>query len=401
MHKIGQYFTEDEGLQLKVRELCINNATALEPSAGEGHLVAVLEDKFEGILALELDNTLTAKHCTTAIMNMDFFDFPMCIKVDTVFGNPPFLKQSALPTEIKKKMEEDSILSNCNIFYNFIEKSFHHLNEGGELVFIIPREFVNSTRATPLRELLFKHGTITNFIDYEEQKLFKDAAPSIIIIRYEKGNLSHKTLYERGGVVEEHYEVLNAGSYLFTKEPVTDMLRLSHFFDVKVGIVTGLNKVYENAFSLSIPVICSDYFKTRLKRHFIYADEYSLEEIKEKDILLHNYLNAHKDVLIGRKIKSFTENNWWYWGAIRNIKQMREVGSCIYVNAKTREQKPFFVEEKGYYDGSMLALYPKNDEDVFEWCDTLNDSVDEFKTQGLYVNNKYSFTVKTLLDFLV
>lgn len=400
LFKLGQYFTEDKLLQKKVADLCMNTKTALEPSAGEGHLVAVLEDKFKSVIALELDNTLVPE-CRTYIVNMDFFDFPITNKFHTIFGNPPFLKQTALPASVKEKMEKGSILSNCNIFYNFIEKCYYQLHDGGELVFIIPREFVNSSRAIPLRELLYNNGTITDFIDYGEQKLFKDASPSIIIIRYEKGNHTHKTLYEREGTVTKFNEVLWKGSYLFTDLDTKGSHYLSEYFDVKVGLVTGLNSVYENSFKLSIPMICSDYLKTGIKRNFIFVDEYSLEEIKANDILLYNYLLANKEKLINRKIKAFDESNWYHYGAVRNIKQMREEGKCIYVNAKTRNTKPFFVDDKGYYDGSILALYPKVELDLQEWCDKLNNSVESFKAQGLYVNNKYAFTVKTLSDFIV
>ncbi len=401
MYDIGRYFTEDVRLQDKVKSLCFNEGSALEPSAGAGHLVRACEDNFSFIKAIDLVPS-PEPICSTNIEKLDFFDLSLDYKFNTVFGNPPFLKHRKLPKEIVEKMEEGSILKNCNIFYNFIEKSFYHLNDGGEIIFIIPREFLNSTRARPLRELLYNNGTITHLVDYEEQKFFKDASPSIIIMRYEKGNLSHKTLYDRGEAYYEFNETLNFGAYLFTENEVSTYKTLGTFFDVKVGLVTGLNKIYEKDSELSIPTICSDYFKTKQKRNFIFADEYDINEIRDIDFSLYFYLICHKNTLMSRKIKKFNESNWWHYGAVRNLNQMRENGQCIYVNAKTRVQQPFFVDECCYYDGSVLALYPKlGNEDLNKWCRKLNSSEEAFKEQGLYVNNKYSFTVKTLQDFLI
>ena len=399
MVKIGQYFTKDTALQAKVVSLCSNKGTCLEPSAGEGHLVKVLENTRSSIVSLELDNTLNSV-CNNHITNVDFFDYPTINKFSTIFGNPPFLKIREVPEEIKNKAFKDSVLSNCNLFYYFIEKSFKHLEPNGELVFIIPREFVNSTRAIPLRELLYKNGTITHLIDYKEEKLFKDASPNIIIIRYEKGNFNHRTNYEVDGVVKVLNEVLHNGSYLFSNKKGSQVL--SDVFDIKVGLVTGLNKVFEKTFKFSIDTICSDYRVSNTKRSFIFCDKYSLNYIQEQDSGLYNYLLEHKDALINRRIKKFNEENWYHYGAVRNLELMETEGRCIYVNAKTRIEKPFFVTNRSYYDGSVLALYPKDTkEDLEYWCEILNNNVEQFKEQGLYVNNKFIFTVKTLSDFIL
>ena len=398
MVKVGQYFTINSVLQDKIYSLCLNNGPCLEPSAGEGHLVKKLESKYFPIVALEIDDTLS-KICSNYINVIDFFSYSIDNKFTTVFGNPPFLKFREIPINIKNNLPSSSLLNCCNLFYYFIEKSFYHLESHGEIVFIIPREFLNSTRATKLRELLYKHGTITNLIDFKEEKLFKNAAPNVIIIRYEKDNLTHITKYETNDIVKSKKERLNNGSYCFSE---AQGKRLSGFFDIKVGLVTGLNKVFERKSKFSIPMICSDYRITKKKRYFIFCDEYTLDQIYNTDKYLYIYLLNNKELLLKRKIKKFNESNWYCYGAVRNLKYMRSIGKCIYVNAKTRVQKPFFIDNCSYYDGSMLALYPKHEDiDLAYWCDKLNNSTTEMEKQGLYVNNKFMFTVKTLSDFIV
>jgi adenine-specific DNA-methyltransferase len=400
INKIGQYFTEDLKLQQKVFDLCSNKGNALEPSAGVGHLVSLLEEKYTNILALELDTSLTDFVCKTKIIFGDFLDLPVDKKFNTIFGNPPYLKYRELPTDTLSKLN-DFCIKNCNIFYYFIEKCFSHLNFGGELIFIIPREFMNSTRACKLRQLLYDNGTITHVVDYEEQRLFKNVAPNIIIIRYEKDNFSHITSYEYTNSVLIKKEILHNGAYLFL-DKVTSNKTLSRYFDIKVGLVTGLNEIYEYDTLYSIPMICSDFCKTGIKRYFIFVDNVSLGEIKQKDGWLYEHLLINKDTLLNRGIKKFNEDNWYFYGAVRNIEQMEQQGKCIYVNAKTRNQSPFYIHDRCYYDGAVLALYPKEQTcDLDYWCSYLNNNIEDFKTQGMYVNNKYSFTVKTLSDLII
>jgi len=397
--KIGQYFTENKELQIKVASLCNNKGAYLEPSAGVGHLVSILEKKVEDITAIELDSTLE-KVCTTDIIYQDFFDFIPTNKFSTIFGNPPYLKYRELPKDMKFKMQQGSILSSCNIFYYFIEKCFYLLEDYGELIFIIPREFFNSTRGSALRRLLYNNGTITNVIDYEEQPLFKGAAPNIIIIRYEKNNLSHKTKYELNGETIVKYENLVNSTYIFSENRLQGV-KLASYFNIKVGLVTGANEIFEKETKLSINMICSDYYRTKKKRRFIFVDGYSLDEIKNIDRELFYHLLKYKNQLICRKIKKFNETNWYYYGAVRNLEYMRSGDKCIFVNAKTRVDKPFYVDYLDYFDGAVIALIPNCDLDLDKWCDKLNNSKDLFREQGVYVNNRYLFTVKNLQDILI
>lgn len=50
------------------------------------------------------------------------------------------------------------------IFSFFIEKCVRHLKPGGELVFIVPREFIKLTAAKKLNRWLFEQGSITHFM---------------------------------------------------------------------------------------------------------------------------------------------------------------------------------------------------------------------------------------------
>lgn len=395
---LGQYFTEEAILQSIIASLCKNNGRFLEPSAGAGHLIKAVEHlPKKDLVAIEFDSTIPYIVADSPLY-MDFFDFSTTEKFDTIFGNPPFVKFRNISKKVLPKLNNDTNLSSCNLFYYFIEKSYYHLNPGGEIVFVIPREFLNSVRASRLRKLLFDNGTITDLYDFGETKLFKKVAPAVIVFRYEKDNHTHITNYHNSTILSEQ---LISGNFIYCDANYKKYTSLSKYFNIKVGLVTGCNKIFERSSKFSIPTICSDYNKTHKKKDIIFLDEVSLKDVENSDPELLEYMYKHKKVLKNRKIKQFDDTNWYCYGAVRNLDLMRKTGKAIYVNSKTRDDKPFFVDDINYFDGSMLCLFPKEELDLDKWCDLLNNSKKEFKLQNMYVNNKYIFTVSSLSNFKI
>lgn len=385
----GQYFTKNNELKKSLYKLCKNTGSIFEPSAGRGDIVSFFENKGKTInYAIELDSSII-EHSNIEVKN--FFDVDIENKYDTIVGNPPYVKQQDIEDKEKIQSSYDSL----NLYQYFIEKCYYHLNWGGEIVFIIPREFLSNTRAIGIKKVLYDNGTITHIIDYQERRMFNDADPYIIIIRYEKGNFSHKTYYEVNGNTYIRNEIYQNGLLKYVSKNGES---LDNFFTIKVGIVSGANDVFENEEYGNIDIICSDFLRTRKKRRFVFDKNNNYDRDTFK------YLLNHKDRLISRKIKKFNEYNWFEWGAVRNIEYMKKQGKCIYVNNKTRNNNPFFVEDVDFFDGSILALFPNTEEiedNIYEWCDKLNNSYDDFFEQGYIVGNKYQFTQNSLSNFLV
>lgn len=386
MKERGQFFTESLELRKSVFDLCRNKGRSLEPSAGTGCISEYFKDNGKRIdVSVEIDESLNFKDKDIIIMN--FFDYSVEEKFDTIVGNPPYVKNNLI--EELEKIETE--YSSLNLYLYFIEKSFNHLNDKGEIVFIIPREFFTSSRASGIRETLYNNGTITDVIDYQERKMFDDADPYVVIIRYEKGNLSHSTNYVVDGKSSVKKEIFQNGFIKFIKK---EGVPLSDFFEVKVGIVSGANDIYQNDELGNVEIICSDFIRTKKRKKFIF-----FERDYPKSIL--EYLSKFKERLISRRIRDFDEDNWFEWGAVRNLEEMKKSGSCIYVNSKTREERPFFKEEVGYFDGSILALIPKENLDLDEWVELLNNNRDSFAEQGMVVGNKLQLTQNSLSNFLV
>lgn len=380
---LGQFFSYNKELKEQVYNLCKNKGRVLEPSAGIGSLCSFFKEQgTETNIAIEKDSSLKFEYDNIQIM--DFFDYDINEKFDTIYGNPPYVKQQNIIDKHKIKSTQTSL----NLFLYFIEKSFYHLNDNGEIIFIIPREFFTNTRAKNIRKLLFDNGTITDVIDYQERKMFNDAAPYIVIIRYEKDNFSHLTNYTINSKSLNKKEFFQDGFIKFSNEYGK---RLGDFFDVKVGMVSGKNNIFKHNELGNIRIICSDYYNTKEKQKYIFYQ--NIKNVPSKTL---DYLLKNKKKLIERKIRNFDESNWFCWGAVRNLQYMLKEGECLYVNSKTRKENPFYKDKISFFDGSVLGLFPKSDDvDLNMWLKNLNNE-ELLREQGFLVGNKFVFTQNTL-----
>ena len=155
-------------------------------------------------------------------------------------------------------------------------------------------------------------------------------------------------------------------------------LNFSDIFFVKVGAVSGCDKLFESEEFGNEDFVCSYTQKTGRTKRRIFN-------------VLHESLIPHKSSLLNRKIRSFNEDNWFQWGRNHYISTEKR----IYVNAKTRNRTPFFTHQCNNYDGSVLAIFPKNQNvDIEEVCDALNDI--NWYELGFMCDGRYLFSQKSL-----
>ena len=240
----------------------------------------------------------------------------------------------------------------------------------GELIFITPRDFFKSTSSIKLNHFIYNQGTITDLIDLGDSKIFENAQPNCIIFRFEKGDFSRKT-----NVTKQF--ICNNGQLYFTDNQYS--VYLSDIFSVKVGAVSGSDKIYKNEEYGNQDFVTSITRKTGKTQKMIFVEQPT------------EYLEKNKDVLINRKIRNFNEKNWWEWGRKHHISDKKR----IYVNTKTRNKEPFFINDCKNYDGSILALFPHNQElDIKELVIKLN-KVNWFEL-GFVCDGRYLFSQKSL-----
>lgn len=357
---LGQVFTP-QSIVAEMLLLRKNQGRILEPSCGDGAFFNEIPE----CIGIELDK----RHCPEKAINMDFFDYPIEEKFDTIIGNPPYVRYQDIEASTKSKLSSSLFDNRSNLYLFFIEKCIQHLTDHGELIFITPRDFMKATSSIKLNQFIYEQGTITDLIDLGDRAIFKGFSPNCIIFRFEKGNFSRKT-----NISKEF--ICSNGQLMFTDNAYP--LQFKDIFFVKVGAVSGDDKIFTSEEYGNEEFVCSYTQKTgKTKRMFF-------------DIQ-HPLLVANKERLMARRIRKFDETNWYQWGRLHYISNEKR----IYVNAKTRNKPPFFTHPCNNYDGSILAIFPKDQSvNIEEVCEALNQV--NWYELGFVCDGRYLFSQKSL-----
>ena len=371
---LGQVFIPDFIVD-KLLSLRKNYGKCMEPSCGVG----AISSRIDNVFAIEYDKDI----CPSYAHNMDFFDYETDNKFETIIGNPPYVRYGDINCETKSKLDHTLFDKRSNLYLFFIEKCIEHLTQNGELIFIVPRDFLKSTSSIKLNDYIYKHGTITNVVDYGDMILFNGFSPNCIIFRFEKNNFSRKTIYENivEKSVEERNFIYNNGQLYFLLNEYS--VKFSDLFFVKVGGVSGADSIFTSEEFGNMDFVCSKTCRTGQTRRMIYDE-------------LNEYLINHKQELSERKIMKITDDNWWKWG--RDF--YKSDRQRIYVNCKTRNTKPFFINDCKNYDGSVLAIFPMNENiDIDKICNDLNNV--DWKELGFVCDGRFLFSQRSLENCLL
>lgn len=412
----GQFFTTNKNVQTVMLSLVANKeGKILEPSAGAGDLLIDLETNPKYIIdAVELDNSFTS-NCKTPITYQDFFTYAVGKEntYNVIYGNPPYVSWKALETATKlsaEKVKED-YSDKTNLYHLFIDRCIDLLAPGGEMIFIVPKEWLYTSSATPLRNKILDKGSLTHIIDCGEEKLFVDAdVPALLIFRFEKDlrNIQPKFAANLSEALANTYETKTLtnknGRFLLLDKNLTEETktwgRVKDSFDVKVGIVSGADNTYRIT---ELDKVDSSnvrkYVTTKGIENFIDLNDID----KEADIPVKtlNYLLPYKNDLMARRIRAFDESNWWKYGAIRNLEAMESNKDRFYALVKTRSTTPFFANsESKYYSGGILGIFKTGNVTTENAIKILNSSVYRQIMESMFLTtgNKVSLQPATLED---
>lgn len=379
---LGQVFTPHSvvDLMLGLRE---NSGRVLEPSSGNG----AFSSRIDNCVSIEIDPT----HADDKTLQIDFFDYSPEEKFETIIGNPPYVRYQDISPRTKIKLSSQIFDSRSNLYLFFIEKCLDHLSPKGELIFIVPRDFLKSTSSIQLNRYLYSIGTITHLIDLGDSRVFSGAVPNCVIFRFEKGNFSRNTKYlvlNMNGSDTLNMYALNWQERLFQEvsgqlvfSSSNSNLQMIQIADIKVGAVSGLDAIYANEEFGNRDFVFSETARTGKTRRMVWAQ--SIDEVTP-------YLYKRKEKLMARKIRRFNENNWWEWGRGYPLNEKPRV----YVNCKTRFVRPFFQHECKHFDGSVLGVFPKKDIDLSEFVSDLNSI--SWEDLGFYCDGRFIFSQRSL-----
>lgn len=376
---LGQVFTPVFVVEAMLA-LRRNRGRVLEPACGDGAFFS----RLPGAVGIEVD----ARHCPAGASNLDFFAYPEGERFETIIGNPPYVRFQDIAPATGALLRRDGFDGRSNLYLFFIAKCLRHLHPGGELIFITPRDFLKATSSMQLNRWLHEEGTITDFIELGDARIFDGAIPNCAIWRFERGNLSRRTRYldvsandsvERA-LAEGRWETRDflqcAGHLLLTETHYP--YRFSDLFFVKVGAVSGDDEVFATEEFGNLDFVCSRTAQTGELRRMIYNQRVP-------------YLEPFRERLLARRIRRFDDSNWWQWGRGYYVSDRPR----IYVNNKTRNPRPFFVHHNIHYDGAVLAIFPRDRGlDVHALCAALNEV--DWADLGFVCDGRYIFAQRSL-----
>ncbi len=371
--RYGQIFTPPQVVE-RMLALVKNRGRVLEPACGDGAFTSLLPPHYPEVVGIELD----PRHCPPGALNADFFTYPEAEKFATVIGNPPYVKARDILPATRARLYSPLLDGHANLYLHFIEKAVRHLQPGGELIFITPRDFLKATGAARLNTWLFEQGTITDFEDLGDARVFDGVVPNCAIWRFELGNRSHR-------LTDGRRMALAGGQLFFTRGIYS--VPLNSVFAVKVGAVSGADDIFANAELGNADFVCSKTAQTGELRRMIFPEE-RMSPLP--------WLEQYKERLLARRVANFDESNWWRWGRRHHVSD----ASRIYVNGKTRNPRPFFVHECANYDGSVLALFPhRRDADVKRLASMLNEV--DWSELGFVCDGRFLFAQRSLENALL
>jgi len=336
-HELGQYYTTHNELKEKVYEFILNSPNnILEPSIGRGDLITFINNRLPNIIfdMYEIDTQIKLLDNIEQdkVVYGDFMTQPITKTYKTIVGNPPYIRT-------KKG----------NLYIDFTEKCYNLLDANGELIFIVPSDFLKLTSASKLLNIMMSNGTFTHIFHPHNEKMFANASIDVIVFRYCKNSLIEKKVLYNDKIL---YISNSNGLITFDEKINNNNVLFQDYFDIYVGLVSGKEEVYKNEELGNIEVLNGE---NKLEK-YIYIENYPCENEK-----INEYLIEHKNELITRGIRKFNEKNWFEWGAPRNISTINSnLGKdCIYIYNLTRKSDVSFLGKVSYFGGGLLMLKPK------------------------------------------
>ena len=358
---LGQYFTTHNKLKEKVFEFILNSpSNILEPSMGQGDLITFITDKLPNITfdMYEIDTKikLLDKIQKDKVIYGDFMKQTITKTYSTLVGNPPYVRT-------KKG----------NLYIDFTEKCYNLLDINGELIFIVPSDFLKLTGASKLLNIMMTNGTFTHIFHPHNEKMFENASIDVIVFRYCKNNLIDKKVLYNDKLL---YISNSNGLITVDEEEQNSSVMFQDYFDIYVGLVSGKENVYKNEELGNIELLNGEHKIDK----YIYIENYPCENEN-----INSYLLQHKKELIERGIRKFNEKNWFEWGAPRNISTIvTNLGKdCIYIYNLTRKSNVSFLDKVNYFGGGLIMLIPKKK------CN-LNNIVEYINSNTFKINFMFS-----------
>lgn len=168
-------------------------------------------------------------------------------KYQFVVGNPPYLAYPDLDISTRKYLKSHFL--SCkkgkpDYYFAFIELALNALAPDGQLIYLVPGNFMKNMYSADLRQLLLP--ALNEIVDYSHHKLFEKVLTSSVIIYCNRGQQMDVVRYE-----DRHYNRVHTtaktdmtGKWVFGTQLIQDQLRFSDWFHASAPVATQLNKAF-------------------------------------------------------------------------------------------------------------------------------------------------------------
>ncbi|HBB30092.1 MAG TPA: adenine-specific DNA methylase, partial [Clostridiales bacterium] len=343
------------------------------------------------------------------IYEEDFLiDFLPDCKFDIIIGNPPYIGHKNIEKEyscILKDNYSEVFYDKADISYCFFKASHNLLNEKGAICFITSRYFLEAKYADKLRSYINDNLTIIKILDYNGQRVFKNAiiSPMIILLTY-KNYPQEDVKIEKYSQNEDKFmsfsikqSELNRSGWMLlnTKEQsLYEKIRekcnykLSDICNIKQGIITG----YDKAFVVTDEEILKYNLEKKLLKKWIknsnitnygikYVGLYILytnlidDESKYPNTIA--YLQKYKDRLSKRRECKNGVRKWYelQWGRDLNLFENNK----IVFPYKSKSNNFYYDTDKYLCSADVYSLIINEELTSYDYIvNYLNSSIFEF-----------------------
>lgn len=343
------------------------------------------------------------------IYEEDFLiDFLPDCKFDIIIGNPPYIGHKNIEKEyscILKDNYSEVFYDKADISYCFFKASHNLLNEKGAICFITSRYFLEAKYADKLRSYINDNLTIIKILDYNGQRVFKNAiiSPMIILLTY-KDYPQEDVKIEKYSQNEDKFmsfsikqSELNRSGWMLlnTKEQsLYEKIRekcnykLSDICNIKQGIITG----YDKAFVVTDEEILKYNLEKKLLKKWIknsnitnygikYGGLYILytnlidDESKYPNTIA--YLQKYKDRLSKRRECKNGVRKWYelQWGRDLNLFENNK----IVFPYKSKSNNFYYDTDKYLCSADVYSLIINEELTSYDYIvNYLNSSIFEF-----------------------
>lgn len=421
--KFGQYFTPKDVAEFMVNLASVPlNARVLEPSCGEGvFLECLIKKGFKNIKAFEIDEDLSQEY--SCVSYQSFVSAEIKEKYDFIIGNPPYIRWKNLENSLKEELARNTLWNKycnslCDYLYIFIIKSIELLEENGELIFICPEYWMNTTHSLPLRNYITEKGYFSEIYHFNETPIFNSVTVSIVIFKFIKSkkkqnNIAVTKYYANRKLTKSilsslmAHEVVDDAEYLnvpqfeagmrwvlqpqdildeikllekgcrknnatqslsLFDEPIRKYNKVGDFCDIGNGLVSGLDKAFqlngellnnkEQQAILNV-VKAKDLrpYYAALVTPYIFVNE-SLSESLFKEQYPSFYYHFQKFKHDLNKRYSYGRNiSYWEWVFLRNFNLFSRKEKRIFVPCKER------ISNKNHFRFALVneCIFPTQD----------------------------------------